>query len=553
MFRKVIIFSIIITVAYCNVVIETTSLSVPRRLGSSVQVGNKAYFSGGFTFNDVGSDVVDIFDLDTNQWNGTLTLAQSRGFLTTVSNGTHIFFIGGHDFVNQPRLYNLTSRTVDVILNDKSGPTVRQITNLAIAGSTAIIFGNDAIDFMDLTTGTWSFSRDLWMAMRSLSLPRYVFNVDNYVFFGGRQQNSTDTTRSTLWRYDIGSTVLTRYDSLTFLYDFIDPSYNYNINNGVVVMHQSSRVWANRISSNQLFELTISNYVGTVSILNTTFVFNKLGYYLIDWSSENMTWIDYPHVYLTFSGPDYSVSFQSISALTSNICLYTTSNPQGTCAIFGLVVSSGIVGQVPLGSTKNLFWTVTNIYLYDQSTHSIITFTESFATIVRVIPHGNDFYLFENNGGVIRMHPYTQPVNNVFSYDNIVVTMLPDFIIGNDFISVSEAKVGVDLNALSPQSLLLIPSSLSAHSGDYFIMMPINPQKVFYNQIDVYNIEAELWENIIEPPFTFVTYRYVRAAVLGDQLVLWLQLDLASYNLTNGTWIYDKEMPYMVSGEESKK
>jgi hypothetical protein len=74
--------------------------------------------------------------------------------------------------------------------------------------------------------------------------------------------------------------------------------------------------------------------------------------------------------------------------------------------------------------------------------------------------------------------------------------MLPEFIIGNDFFSVSEAKVGVDLNALSPQSLLLIPSSLSAHSGDYFIMMPINPQKVFYNLIDVYNIEAELWENI---------------------------------------------------------
>jgi hypothetical protein len=147
-------------------------------------------------------------------------------------------------------------------------------------------------------------------------------------------------------------------------------------------MDQSSRVWANRISSNQLFELTISNYVGTASILNTTFVFNKLGYYLIDWSSENMTWIDYPHVYLTFSGPHYSVSCQSISALTSNICLYTTSNPQGTCAVFGLVVSSGILGQVPLGSTKNLFWTVTNIYLYDQSTHSIITFTESFTAIV---------------------------------------------------------------------------------------------------------------------------------------------------------------------------
>lgn len=133
MFRRVVILIsiLIISDAYCNVIIKTSSLSVPRNTMSSIQVGRKAYFVGGFTYDSVGSDVIDVLDLTTNQWNGKITIENStRAAVTTVSNGTHLYLIGGYDYVNQPYLYNTAKHAMVQMM--KSGPTVRDVSGLAI-------------------------------------------------------------------------------------------------------------------------------------------------------------------------------------------------------------------------------------------------------------------------------------------------------------------------------------------------------------------------------------------------------------------------------------
>lgn len=70
----------------------------------------------------VGSDAVDIFDLESNHWNGSLTLNNSRGYVASIMNDTHLYFAGGFDYVNLPQIYSKASNNVEFLA--KSSPTV---------------------------------------------------------------------------------------------------------------------------------------------------------------------------------------------------------------------------------------------------------------------------------------------------------------------------------------------------------------------------------------------------------------------------------------------
>jgi len=56
---------------------------------------------------------------------------------------------------------------------------------------------------------------------------------------------------------------------------------------------------------------------------------------------------------------------------------------------------------------------------------------------------------------VVQMNLYMQTGSD-FSVAGTDVNMIPDFIVGNDFISLSTSTVGVNLNTLAPSTLLLM-------------------------------------------------------------------------------------------------
>lgn len=400
---------------------------------------------------------------------------------------------------------------------------------------------------MDLTTGTWSFNRELTQTLRNLANEQWIFNVEQYIYIVGTLRNSTNTSHSTVWRFEIDSQNLTRYDNAAFHYSSLQlPSYHYN--SGVVVMQQFTQILANQISSDKFFSLTIdTTLIGTSSLPEKTFVFDKSGYYIIDWPSENSTRIDQIDIYFTFGGPAYAVYCQTLTATTSNMCLFTTGNSQATCSAMAI---SGINQQLALGSTKNLLWSDTNIYLYDSSTHTVTPFAETFQSVSKVLLYGNNFFVFDTqSSGTILMHTYTYVSGNTFDHTSSTAAWVPNAIVGSDFISTTAAVVGLNLNTQDSVALSLSTNGLSAFSNDYFFSMKQQSDKTFFSQIDVYSLEARRWEELIIPPFTFTTFGYTRAAVLDNHIVMWFETSLCIYDLSSGEWTENLPAPVDVFAE----
>ena len=73
---------------------ETDQLSQARNLLSATTVGNKAIFAGGYSSVVGSSDVVDIYDADSDTWS-TYQLSQSRSNMGATTVGNIAFFAGG--------------------------------------------------------------------------------------------------------------------------------------------------------------------------------------------------------------------------------------------------------------------------------------------------------------------------------------------------------------------------------------------------------------------------------------------------------------------------
>ena len=70
------------------------SLSEARCAMGFAIVGGKAYFAGGYKFNNQVSDRVDIYDFESQTWEQD-TLSLARGLLSAAVSGSQIIFAGG--------------------------------------------------------------------------------------------------------------------------------------------------------------------------------------------------------------------------------------------------------------------------------------------------------------------------------------------------------------------------------------------------------------------------------------------------------------------------
>ena len=187
---------------------ESSKLSAPRHGPSAVSAGQKIYVAGGYNIRTKEeSNVVDVYDVPAKTWT-TAHLSQARHNIMAVFVGNKILFAGGgiaapesplattSDIVD---IYDMTANTWSVqklsLPRDNMGATA--------CGSKAYFGGgfsfdgkaSTRIDVYDAAANTWD----------TLSLPVARFSIsvvsagDKIMFAGGQNENNDYMKRVDIW------------------------------------------------------------------------------------------------------------------------------------------------------------------------------------------------------------------------------------------------------------------------------------------------------------------------------------------------------------------
>lgn len=193
---------------------DYAALSVPRATVMAIGLEDKVLFAGGATAgplfsNPIGSNVVDIYDLNTGEWS-TTTLSEPKGWGSVVRAGNRVFFAGG--LINN----NTVSKRID-IYDVLSGEWSMDSLSVARGAGTVTTLGHqiffaggitlpggetDVVDIYDTETDTW--------AIAHLSEPRATLasaSACGQAFFagGGLTDWETKFVTATTNRVDIYS------------------------------------------------------------------------------------------------------------------------------------------------------------------------------------------------------------------------------------------------------------------------------------------------------------------------------------------------------------
>jgi hypothetical protein len=148
---------------------STAQLSTPRGGIRSVSLGNKIFFAGGEDGNSTVYDNVDIYDISSNTW--TLGhLSSPRAYVATAAIGNKVFFAGGfsYDGSSTTSVPGKASNIVDIYdvstnqwtATTLSGTGSGLITATAVNGKVYFAggFSGGIISIYDHASGTWSTS-----------------------------------------------------------------------------------------------------------------------------------------------------------------------------------------------------------------------------------------------------------------------------------------------------------------------------------------------------------------------------------------------------------
>lgn len=191
---------------------DYAELSVPRATVMAIGLEDKVLFAGGatagpFFSNPVGSNVIDIYDLNTGEWS-TTTLPEPKGWGSVVRAGNRVFFAGGlldnNTMSKRIDIYDVQSGewSMDSLSVARAAGTVATLGHqIFFAGGITLPGGEtDVVDIYDTETDTWSVAH--------LSEPRATLasaSACGQTFFagGGLTDWETKIVTATTNRVDI--------------------------------------------------------------------------------------------------------------------------------------------------------------------------------------------------------------------------------------------------------------------------------------------------------------------------------------------------------------
>ncbi|MEO0628978.1 MAG: kelch repeat-containing protein, partial [Bacteroidota bacterium] len=186
---------------WINIASQSTSEFSPARfLGTSIVVGDSAYFAGGAGPNLISSDAINIYDSSTDTWY-TDQLLMPRALLSSAATNRATYFAGGQALSsgNASNIIEIFERQTDELSFDTlSVPR----TNVMAVGMDSLVFfagghtisnglfgtftGNSVIDIYHENTNTWS-QAELSEARGAGAAVR----VGDYIIFAGGLINDT--------------------------------------------------------------------------------------------------------------------------------------------------------------------------------------------------------------------------------------------------------------------------------------------------------------------------------------------------------------------------
>ncbi len=172
-------------------------LSTPRAGIRSVSVGNKIFFAGGENGISTAYDNVDIYDVSTNTWT-LVHLSTPRAYLATAVLGNKVFFGGGYYYtVGSPTATPLGRSNIvdiyDITTNQwstatLSGTTTGLYTATALNDKVYFAGGNNngIIDIYDNNANSWSTSnfQISWPPSAGTN-PVASFSVGDNIYWAG--------------------------------------------------------------------------------------------------------------------------------------------------------------------------------------------------------------------------------------------------------------------------------------------------------------------------------------------------------------------------------
>jgi len=122
---------------------SSATLPVARGKMGVAKTGNKIHFAGGFTDGEIPSSVVDVYDADANSWS-TSSISEARGELAGAftSDGSNYFavFAGGYDGLSS---YSMTADIYSQAAAPSFPTDVTGATTLNPTSGSDIVFPND--------------------------------------------------------------------------------------------------------------------------------------------------------------------------------------------------------------------------------------------------------------------------------------------------------------------------------------------------------------------------------------------------------------------------
>jgi predicted Ser/Thr protein kinase len=537
-----VILAVAIQTCVGQVPVNSTRLSSPRKAVSSVSIGDRVLFIGGYDFHDlVPSDKIDVFDTTSQNWVTSLSLPKARGYVSPVIVDSNIYFLGGITRTNPPYLY-VPANNSFVPLG--SGPTVRTPKQLSILGSSLTVVGSYSADFLDLSTGNWTYNSNLTKIMMSRR-DTMKFAYQQWVFVIGGVEISDEDVDFTgfsndAWVFNSQTNELLEYTDITTFNVVDDPlvPLTYAGSNDVVVVRLPDRCLLYHLTRGSWVEqLNAINVTSSVTLNNVTYLFGN-NYVIYDWNQI-----------LTEESQDTNILF---GFAINNTVVYIRDSE----VIFiggpriqqtGLRFSGPIRFAQEWNPTQYVFADDFQVYVVDvaqKGLYELADFTRVISLFVS--PDGN-LQVFDTTNTVTWSTYESGPFPTRISYPTIAYLFQPTALVDGNFVDVKEGAMPItDSTVINPLSMNFWDPILSAQEGNTFIVMNQYLAPTSYEQyeyMDIYDYINDTWTTVEMPPQMFLppsqkgfAETFMNAAAFSDSIIAWIPGAFAVYDIAVGNW-----------------
>jgi hypothetical protein len=508
--------------SFSDLIAKRAYLSSKRDAVGGIRVDDRFYFAGGFEYNDyVATDIVDVYNITSGEWEEPLRLEEPRGFISTAVIGDNVYFIGGTRQLNCTALYDTT---LHMYLHIGCGPTVRKPVQVANHNSMVTALGSFSADFYDVVSGTWSYFPNLTTWMQSTVSGITLVHENLIISIGGVNSTTLDPIYDG-WIFDITTEELTVYKNVITVKLILPLSINYEVANGkLVIMHsngQSDRIIVYQFGTNEWREKFISLPQRAAILPDVIFVFSASGYNVYNWTSNEATWTEW----FTTEPNTHILTFDNQVVLVKGEQLRIYQAGQWTERI----ISASVTMTARWNDKYILYAHAANLRIYFSTTMTVQTMAPTLSDVSSIVP-------FDTNRVVFF---FTDKYASIYSYSTDVlsarqpINMLGGVRVGTDIIEFSSRSVWINL----VDKLTVANFNLALPGGILHDNIAIAPSfsPIDYTYIEVYNYVTRQWQDKINMNTTLsFGYYFAPVVALGDMLVVTRRIQVLRFNTTSG-------------------